>query len=263
MYLRYVSPEKQTWIAAELRNNRRMARLHVGRIPLAVLVFSIWLLPPALDWLAAADTLPEIQGQLRDALRVPEVVRGYINAITLICGPVVVFLSEPPAPMVAKAGDIEDPQRSIAGIFDFAAIMIAIALPIEIGLQALDDLHTGQTAWWNGVARPHGFINVFVLPAWLAYTAWHLGRRKQTLGQYVARYRLVHPGPPVSWREPLYQSIRVFFYGAWVKRGYRHKVLPQDYAYGWYKPTLPSSPPDRPGWYASAGVVAEELRYDE
>ena len=248
-----------------MRDNRRMARLHVGRIPLAVLVFSIWLLPPALDWLAAADTLPEIQGQLRDVLRVPEVVRGHINAITLICGPVVVFLSAPLPPTRAKTAHIDDTRRTIAGVFDLAAISIAIALPIEIGMPMLDDLHTGQRSWLDGLASPHDLFSPYVLPAWIAYTAWHLGRRKQTLGQYLAKYRLVHPGPPMGWREPMYQTVRVFLHFTWDLLTYRHRygTFPQDHTADWFKPSRSGSRSGTPGWYASAGVVAEELQYDE
>ena len=78
--------------------------------------------------------------------------------------------------------------------------------------------------------------------------------RRQTLGQAIAGYRLLHPTPLGSWQEALYQTGRIAMYGAWdILRPTRHR----------YELSMAQFDAEEvqqkkePRWYESAGVATE------
>lgn len=240
-----------------------MKRLHPNRFVLATAILTIWLAPPVLDWLSveAAARFPE------SSVHVPVTAREMINVISLVLGAAIIALSAPSAPVASKVEAPRVARRTQAAIIDLGAAQIGIALPAQFILFALSQAQFGGLDLWDAGRLSHPLISAPLPFAWLLYTGWHLARRKQTLGQFVAGYRLVHPAPPSGWQEPLYQTFCVLRYGLieqWTLRT-TLKPHPMDMANSWTNagPHFPlqEETGGEPRWYRGAGVIVETLQY--
>ena len=255
------------WRHAVKRHNARMQRLHVNRTLLGWTLIALWLVPAGLhqvffsNWLERFDEVWESVIALRNIASLPGPIAGAINAMALLLGPLIVLICEPAPPVSARQAAILPAQRFRAGLVDFAAAQLAIALPAQLLLLTLNEMQLGQPFDPDWIGLPRQFFEPFSPVAWLIYTGWHLARRKQTLGQYVNRYRLVHPGPATSPREVIYQVFRVWLHAAGqaAKDTIRHRRSILTYTKAEYAALDETVTPN---WYFSAGVTTEVLDYD-
>ncbi|WP_323762843.1 hypothetical protein [Maricaulis sp.] len=244
-----------------------MQRLHVNRYILGWTLIALWLVPAGLhqaffsNWLEQFDEVWESVTALRNFVTVPAPVASAINAIALLLGPLLVLICEPAPPVSARQTAILPEQRFRAGLVDFAAAQLAIALPAQLLLLTLNEMQLGQPFDPDWIGLPRLFLEPFSPVAWLIYTGWHLTRRKQTLGQYVNRYRLVHPGPVTSAREVVYQVFRIWLHAAGqaARDSLRHQRSILTYTKAEYAALDETVTPN---WYFSAGVTTEVLDYD-
>lgn len=239
-----------------------MQRLHVNRYVLGWTLIALWLVPSGLetilhaDWIKPGGKYGDFILALRSILSVPDWVQVNLNAFALVLPPLIVLMCAPEPPVSTARKAILPEQRFRAGMVDYAAAQSAIALPVQLAFATLHAVQFGQNFDPEWIGTPRQIIEPFGPVAWLLYTGWHLARRKQTLGQYVNRYRLVHPGPPSSFREPLYQIARIVMHaiGGSFRRG-RDITTMTKAEYAALEETV------TPNWYHSAGVTTEVLEY--
>lgn len=218
----------------------------------------VWLVPSDWTWLLGQPDLLIGLGHLQDSLALPEPVREALFAALHLSGPLIILICSPAPPDVIEHRLVTSESRLIAGTFDFAAASIALARPVDILLRASFDLPSTGALDLTPLHEPQDLAGILTLPAWFFFTSWHLMRREQTLGQYVARYRLVHAGLPLTWREPVYQAGNVLIH--FVRSVYNWPV-PREYQN--VGQIVPKAEHADPRWYASASVHAEKLGYDD
>lgn len=249
------------------RQGARMRRLNVNRYLLGWTIVLLWLVPATLEmilhdsWISGGDDWSDFALILRDMLVVPDTVFANINAVSLIAPILLVLVCEPAPPVRTTLKAILPEQRFRAGVVDYAVAQMVIALPLQLLLMALNAYQTGHALDPAWLGQPRQFLEPLGPVAWLLYTGWHIARRKQTLGQYVNRYRLVHPGPPHSPREVIYQIIRIIFFAVTstaARRFSRHHRAILTHTKAEYA-ALDET--ETPGWYAGAGVTTEVLDY--
>ena len=222
-------------------------RLKPNRSVVAGIFLGLWLLPLGIEW---THTTPTIFGKFA-ACTSDNCPTGltlmYSRSIALILAPILFLLITPPKPTQAQKQYILPDRRAVAGLIDLAITITVIGNPVWIVLAGLNQMHFGISPEISLLAIPTGILGgITTLPAWLIYTYWHLATRTQTLGQYVAGYRLVHALPLMSHREPAIQVIFVFL------SIYQSRNL---FSF------LPIGKFDPPSWQERAGVHTETLNY--
>lgn len=244
-----------------------MRRLHLNRYVLGWALIALWLVPVGLEiilhatWIEGGGKYGDFILALRRDLAVPDGLSESLNAIALLLGPAIVLLCEPALPTSARHKAILPEQRFRAGMVDYAAAQLAIALPAQLLLLTLNEMQLGHPFDPDWLGLPRHFVEPLGPVAWLIYTGWHIARRKQTLGQYVNRYRLVHPGPAFSPREVAYQVFRVLFYaGGQLARSILHR--PRSILTYTKAEYAALDETETPYWYANAGVTTEVLDYE-
>jgi len=224
-----------------------MMRLNPGRRVVAAIFVALWAVPLSVEWYHQPPTW---FGQwLPAAFDDPPAAASlaFLRSVALILAPILFFLIAPAKPTGAKPALILVDRRILAGLIDLIIVITALGNPLWVALIGLNQLQFGNTPDWSLLAVPTGWVGgLTVLPAWLAYTYWHLATRTQSLGQYVAGYRLVFATPLTSYREPAVQLAYVLL---WASRS----II----KYHWWKSEF-----DHPGWYRQAGVHTVDLHYD-
>ena len=224
-----------------------MMRLNPGRRVVAAIFVTLWAVPLGVEWYHQPPTwfgqwLPAAFDDLPAATSL-----AYLRSLALILAPILFFLIAPARPTGARPARLLVDRRILAGLIDLIIVITAFGNPLWVALIGLDQLQFGRAPDWSVLATPTGVVGgLTTLPAWLAYTYWHLATRSQTLGQYVAGYRLVFANPLTSYREPAAQLLYVCLWA--TGSGLKHR---------WWKPDF-----DHPGWYRQAGVHTEDLHYD-
>tara|TARA_R110002096_G_scaffold431535_1_gene646894 strand:+ start:101 stop:817 length:717 start_codon:yes stop_codon:yes gene_type:complete len=232
-----------------------MPRLEIHRYIFTVLIFALWLAPPGIAWLLPSQFFAEAFPVWGAELDVSVIPWREVNALVLAAGLMAPILLKPVSAGPLAAGAASRWQRGEAAGIDVAVVVLLFGQP-PIALLVL--LGSGPDALEAWLAWPPSFLeSLLAVPAWFIYTAGHLMLRRQTPGQAVAGYRLIHPTPLGGWQEALYQIVRILMYGALDFlnpmnrfRQRSHLTLPQIYAEE-ARERMP------PSWYASAGVTTE------
>tara|TARA_R110000868_G_scaffold86206_4_gene241863 strand:+ start:5128 stop:5856 length:729 start_codon:yes stop_codon:yes gene_type:complete len=239
-----------------------MPRLDLHRYIFAGLIFLLWLGPPSLAWLLASDSVAEFFPAVRARIDLAELPWREVNALVLVAGVMLPILVRPAPAGPLAPGSARNSQRAQAGLIDVAVVVLVFGRPIGALVAGLDPHYAGTEGLEAWLARsPSYFDGAWAVPAWIAYTAGHLMLRRQTVGQAVTGYWLVHPTPLGTWQEALYQTGRVIYYVGWdfvdprrPWRGRHQQLTPAQFAEEetWQR--------KQPGWYASAGITTEVVK---
>tara|TARA_R110002051_G_scaffold165688_2_gene236575 strand:+ start:42481 stop:43209 length:729 start_codon:yes stop_codon:yes gene_type:complete len=238
-----------------------MPRLEIHRYLFAGLIVFLWLGPPTFLWLVTRDFYGAVFPALRGAMDVATLPWRELNALVLSAGLMLSLLTRPAQAGPLAAGGVTNGQRGEAAATDIAVLVLVFARPLDALLVTFNPYYSGTDGLDAWLASPPWFGDIiWAVPAWLVYTAIHLMLRRQTIGQVVAGYRLVHTTPLGSWQEALYQTCRVVLHvvGDAINPARRFRQGKH------LTPELADAQDARertpPGWYASAGVTTEVAR---
>tara|TARA_R110002072_G_scaffold37888_3_gene110173 strand:- start:1 stop:726 length:726 start_codon:yes stop_codon:yes gene_type:complete len=238
-----------------------MHRLELNHHIFSALVFALWLIPPGIAWLLPSDFFAETFPVWGAGVDLSDIPWREVNALVLAAGLMLPLLFRPALAGPLVAGAASEGQRGQAGGIDIAVIVLVFARPFSAVLATLNPQYSGLEGLEAWLAMPPSFWEaIWAVPGWIAYSAGHLMFRRQTPGQAVAGYRLVHPTPLGGWQEALYQTGRVFMRGTWDSinpmnryRRSAHLTLEQTYAEEARQRRYPD-------WYASAGITTEVVK---
>ena len=238
-----------------------MARFEFHRYLFAGVIVFLWLGPPTLVWLVTRDFYDTAFPALRGTVDIAALPWRELNALVLAAGLMLPLLTRPIPAGPLAAGGVTNGQRGEAAATDIAVLVLVFARPLDALLFTLNPYYSGADGLEAWLASPPWFGDIiWAVPAWLVYTVVHLMLRRQTVGQVVAGYRLVHPTPLGGWQEALYQTGRVVLHVVGdainpTRRFRREKHLTPEQA-----DSQDARERKPPGWYASAGVTTEVAR---
>lgn len=246
------------------------------RFVLAGLAPALWLVPVGLNWLSGSDVYNALDGWERAVLAPILAKLDVINAGSLLLAPAILLFGRPAEPAKARLASVTTWQRALAGLIDISLVGAALATPALIILMALNAFQMTGELPASLLTSPHkALAGGLILPGWILYTAFHLTFRKQTPGQYVAGYRLLHAGPPAGWFEPFFQTWLVFRFGVTGASGLSHHI--DDYntlqthnrrrdaglINRQLSPLVAPHEGQTPAWYKRAGIKTEQLSYQK